>query len=111
VDPLGESRSDRPAHSPAYRVQFEGAVFRITKICDDPDGLELLLEGRLTGPAASELLAICEPVLCGDRFLNLDLSGLQFADTNGRAALRSLLRRGAVASRSTVFMEELLAAK
>ena len=86
-------------------------MFRITKICDDPDGLELFLEGRLTGAAASDLLEICEPVLCGDRFLSLDLSGLQSADTSGRAALLSLVRRGAVASRSAVFIEEFLAAK
>ena len=86
-------------------------MFRISKICDDPDAMELLIEGRLTGAATPELLDICEPVLRGDRTLSLDLSGLQFADAAGLAALRVLLGRGAVATRCTVFMNELLATK
>jgi len=36
---------------------------------------------------------------------------IQFADADGLATLRVLLGRGAVASRCTVFMSELLATK
>jgi anti-anti-sigma regulatory factor len=76
-------------------------MLRITEIGTDT----LRLEGRLTGPWVDELrrLAAARP---GP--LQLDLSGLTFADAAGAALLKDLAARGVVIRDSSRFLEQLL---
>jgi anti-anti-sigma regulatory factor len=64
---------------------------------DNPRVLTLQLEGRLEGPWAAELERCWKATLAGlcKPKLRVDLTGVTFVDTAGRARLAALHRKGA----------------
>ncbi len=79
-------------------------MLRITEQ-SEPDGMHLLLEGRLIGPWVGTLRTACEaaaaPVI-------LDLAGLDFSDHEGLRLLEELQRRQARLLRASPFLQEQL---
>jgi len=83
-------------------------MLRITRMVGDDSGEILKLEGKLQGPWVDEahdayvLSAAQASRTC------LDLSGLTFADGEGAALLRELIRSGAQVVGCSSFIAELL---
>jgi hypothetical protein len=71
-------------------------MLRIT-IHDAPPTLKFQLEGRLAGPWVRELEECWRVALAGQRepILRVDLTGVTFIDTAGRACLTAMHRQGA----------------
>lgn len=62
----------------------------------EPDSLWLRLEGRLAGPWVGELSASCCQLSARQqRCVMIDLTGVTFIDSDGKALLASLWRQGA----------------
>ena len=83
-------------------------MLRITRMVDMDSGEILKLEGKLQGPWVDEahdayaLSAARASCTC------LDLSGLTFADGDGAALLRQLIRSGAQVVGCSSYIAELL---
>jgi len=83
-------------------------MLRITRLVGNDSGETLKLEGKLEGPWVLEahnayvLSGATESRTC------LDLSGLTFADGEGAALLRELIRSGALVEGCSSFIAELL---
>lgn len=71
-------------------------MLRIT-VHDDPRALTFQLEGRLAGPWVQELEECWQGVLSGQHrpILRVDLTGVTFIGTAGKACLADMHRRGA----------------
>ena len=63
------------------------------------------IAGRLSGPAISQLEAVCEPV---EGHCVLELSKLKFVDDVGAEAIRTLRKRGAVVRGASSFIKLLI---
>ena len=83
-------------------------MLRITRMVGNNSGETLKLEGKLEGPWVLEahnayvLSGATESRTC------LDLSGLTFADGEGAALLRELIRSGALVEGCSSYIAELL---
>jgi RNA polymerase sigma-70 factor (ECF subfamily) len=84
-------------------------MMRVTRIDGDAERPKLRVEGRLTQQTAEELRMECEAVLASHGSLDLDVSGLQFADAPGTALLLHLERAGARLEHRSGLVEALLA--
>jgi len=69
-------------------------MMRVTRIDGDAERPVLRVEGRLTQQTAEELRMECEAALASQGSLDLDVSGLQFADATGIDLLLRLERSG-----------------
>ena len=69
-------------------------MMRVTRIDGDAERPSLRVEGHLTHQTAEELRMECEAVLASHGSLDLDVSGLRFADATGVALLLRLERAG-----------------
>jgi anti-anti-sigma factor len=70
---------------------------RMLKITEEPvfeAGTILRLEGRIVGPWVAEVKRSCEDALATGRSLALDLTDLEFMDSQGVALLQDLQARG-----------------
>ena len=67
-------------------------MFRITRIAEDETSVTLRIEGRLVGGWLDDLARECEPYRARRCRVNLDLSGVSFADEQGVVALGSIGR-------------------
>jgi ABC-type transporter Mla MlaB component len=83
-------------------------MLRITRLDGDGSGETLKLEGKLQGPwvdLAHEAYALTSASAAPTC---LDLSGLTFADGEGAALLRELIRSGAEVAGCSSYIAELL---
>lgn len=83
-------------------------MLKITKTQDDGSVCVLKVEGKLLGVLTAELESACQAARMASGRLQLDLSGLRFADCSGIIALRNLVRQGITITAVTPFVEELL---
>ena len=77
---------------------------RIDIESEGPD-VVLHVAGRLTGPAITQLVDVCEPM---ERHFVLDLSRLKFTDDAGTEAIQTLRERGADIRGASSFIKLLI---
>ncbi|HWP64356.1 MAG TPA: sigma-70 family RNA polymerase sigma factor [Candidatus Limnocylindria bacterium] len=83
-------------------------MMRVTRIEGGDGRPGLRVEGRLTRESAQELRRECERMLAAHAALDLDVSGLQFADADGLDELARLERGGVALSNRTPLVGALL---
>lgn len=83
-------------------------MLKITTTHHDEFEHVLKLEGKLLADWIGELQVSCRTARAGTGHLQLDLSGLSFADVSGIIALRELLRQGVSITTTSPFVGELL---
>ena len=73
----------------------------------EPEGPDVVLNvaGRLTGPAITQLMDVCEQV---EGHVVLDLSKLRFTNDAGAEAIRTLRERGADVRGASSFIKLLI---
>lgn len=84
-------------------------MLRITQAHADSASASLRVEGRLTGADLPRFQQSCAEWLARGARLQLELSGLQFADRAGVVTLRALRTRGVALLGASGFVEALLA--
>ena len=77
---------------------------RIDIEAEGPD-VVLQVAGRLTGPAITQLVDVCEPL---EGHIVLDLSKLKFTDDSGAETIRTLRERGADIRGASSFIKLLI---
>jgi anti-anti-sigma regulatory factor len=84
-------------------------VLRITPI-EKPTALELILEGRIDGPWVEVLRKTWTDSLDCDAHphLSVDLDGVSFADSHGRALLLNMQDHGVGFVKASAFLREIL---
>lgn len=83
-------------------------MLKITTTHDDGFERVLKLEGKLLADWVAELHEACRRARAESGRVQLDLSGLMFADVSGTSALRELIRQGASIITTSPFVGELL---
>ena len=83
-------------------------MLRITRMVGDDSVDTLKLEGKLQGPWVDEAHDACALPAAQASRTRLDLSGLTFADGEGAALLRELIRSGARVVGCSSYIAELL---
>jgi ABC-type transporter Mla MlaB component len=83
-------------------------MLRITRTVGDDSVETLKLEGKLQGPWVLEAQDVCALSAAQVSRTCLDLSGLTFADAEGVAFLRELIRRGVQVVGCSSYIAELL---
>jgi hypothetical protein len=88
----------------AWRLHHSPSVIRITAV--NSNGLTLIVEGQLSGPAVDELRKSC----AGSRGIGVvvDVSGVVFADSLAASLLKELSAAGFVIQGCSDFIKELL---
>jgi len=71
-------------------------MIRITVVPREHSATRVIVEGRLTKVSSAELAGVCDQHLAGGDNLELDLSAVTFADSDGVTLVRDLVRRGCV---------------
>ena len=84
-------------------------MLRITHAYADAATASLRIEGRLTQAELPRFQQTCAELLAAGAQVQLELSGLQFADRDGVVTLRSLRSRGVTLRGASGFVEALLA--
>ena len=77
---------------------------RIDIEAEGPD-VVLQIAGRLTGPAITQLVDVCEPL---EGHIVLDLSKLKFTDDSGAEAIRTLREKGVGVRGASSFIKLLI---
>lgn len=72
-----------------------------------PEAMLLKLEGSVRGPWVSELQKAWSQT-SGENSIQVDLSGVSFADSRGRDVLVGMKRAGAVLTGASQFMRQIL---
>jgi anti-anti-sigma regulatory factor len=85
-------------------VALPPPVIRITT--DNSNGLRLIVEGQLSGPAVEELRKSC--ARSRGREVVVDVSGVVFADSLAASLLKELIAAGFVIQGCSDFINELL---
>lgn len=83
-------------------------MLKISTSHDDGAQRVLKLEGKLLADWIGELQDVCRKSRSERRDLQLDLSGLSFADVPGTIALRELIRQGISITTTSPLVGELL---
>jgi ABC-type transporter Mla MlaB component len=83
-------------------------MLRITRMVGNDSVESLKLEGKLQGPWVLEAHAAYAHCAAQGSRTRLDLSGLTFADQEGAALLRELIRSGAQVMGCSSYIAELL---
>jgi ABC-type transporter Mla MlaB component len=83
-------------------------MLRITRLVGNDSVDTLKLEGKLQGPWVNEVHDACALSAAHASCTCLDLSGLTFADGEGAALLRELIRSGAQVVGCSSYIAELL---
>jgi RNA polymerase sigma-70 factor, ECF subfamily len=71
-------------------------MIRITVVPRDHGATRVIVEGRITKVSSIELAGVCDQHLAGGDNLELDLSAVTFADSDGVTLVRDLVRQGCV---------------
>jgi RNA polymerase sigma-70 factor, ECF subfamily len=69
-------------------------MIRITVVPRENRATRVIVEGRINKASSVELAGVCDQHLAGN--IELDLSGVTFADRDGVALVRDLIRRGCI---------------
>lgn len=84
-------------------------MLRITPIENEPNGLLLIVEGRVLGPWVAELeAAVARAQVSSSNVVTLDLAAVSFIDAGGVALLHLLLGQGIRLRAISPFILELL---
>ncbi len=83
-------------------------MLRITRLVGDDSVETLKLEGKLQGAWVVEALEACALPAAQASRTRLDLSGLTFADEEGAALLREMIRSGARVVGCSSYIAELI---
>lgn len=79
-------------------------MLRITQLPEADGSTRLRLEGRLVGAAVGELARVCDELETRGAAVRLDLAGVSFADREGVALVRALVRGSAALEACTPFL-------
>jgi RNA polymerase sigma-70 factor, ECF subfamily len=71
-------------------------MIRITVVIRPGAKTRVVVEGRITKSSSTELAAVCRQHLIAGNNLELDLSAVTFADCDGVALVRDLIKRGCI---------------
>ena len=71
-------------------------MIRITVVPREHGATRVIVEGRITKVSSVELASVCDQHLAGGDNLELDLSAVTFADSDGVTLVRDLVRQGCV---------------
>ena len=71
-------------------------MIRITVAPREHGATRVIVEGRITKVSSVELARVCDQHLAGGENLELDLSAVTFADSDGVTLVRDLVRQGCV---------------
>lgn len=83
-------------------------MIRITVVPSEHCATRVIVEGRITKGSSVELAGACQqPLTRGDN-LELDLSGVTFADSDGVALVRDLIKRGCILEQCSELMRTLV---
>src|SRR5438094_3550842 len=82
-------------------------MMRITRV-PGTGVARLHVEGRLMGDGVGELAASCEAYLAARQPLLLDVADVTFVDREGLDLLEAVVGRGAVLTRCSPFLDDLL---
>ncbi|HXL86526.1 MAG TPA: hypothetical protein VN927_04920, partial [Gemmatimonadaceae bacterium] len=69
-------------------------MIRITVVPREHSAIRVIVEGRINKASSVELAGVCDQHLAGGNNLELDLSAVTFADTEGVTLVRDLIKRG-----------------
>ena len=69
-------------------------MIRITAVPREHSAIRVIVEGRINKASSVELAGVCDQHLAGGNNLELDLSAVTFADTEGVTLVRDLIKRG-----------------
>ena len=83
-------------------------MIRITIAPGSNSGTRIIVEGRITKGSSVELAAACLEHLLQGNHLVLDLSGVTFADRDGVALVRDLVKRGCVLEECSALVRSLV---
>ncbi|HVC94894.1 MAG TPA: hypothetical protein VND64_14455 [Pirellulales bacterium] len=84
------------------------AVLRITQTTTNGEIRTVRLEGKLLAPWMNEVLAACGDFRSPLRVTRLDLSEVDFVDSDGVRFLHDLIREGVEIAACSAFVSELL---
>jgi RNA polymerase sigma-70 factor, ECF subfamily len=83
-------------------------MIRITVVPSEHSATRVIVEGRITKGSSVELAGACQqPLTRGDN-LELDLSGVTFADSDRVALVRDLIKRGCILEQCSELMRTLV---
>jgi RNA polymerase sigma-70 factor (ECF subfamily) len=71
-------------------------MIRITVVPREHGATRVIVEGRITKVSSVELASVCDQHLAGGDNLELDLSAITFADSDGVTLVRDLVRQGCI---------------
>jgi len=83
-------------------------MIRITVVTHPGAKTRVVVEGRITKVSSVELAGACLEPLAEGNHLALDLSGVAFADTDGAAVVRDLVKRGCVLEKCSELVRTLV---
>ncbi len=69
-------------------------MIRITVVPREHSAIRVIVEGRINKASSVELAGVCDRHLAGGDNIELDLSAVTFADSEGVTLLRDLIKRG-----------------
>jgi len=69
-------------------------MIRITVVPREHSAIRVIVEGRINKASSVELASVCDQHLAGGDNIELDLSAVTFADSEGVTLLRDLIKRG-----------------
>jgi RNA polymerase sigma-70 factor (ECF subfamily) len=84
-------------------------MIRITVVPREDGATRVVVEGRITKVSSVELAGVCDQQLAGGDNLELDLSAVTFADSDGVTLIRDLVRQGCVLGECAGLVRALLA--
>jgi RNA polymerase sigma-70 factor (ECF subfamily) len=84
-------------------------MIRITVVPREDGATRVIVEGRITKVSSVELAGVCDQHLAGGDNLELDLSAVTFADSDGVTLIRDLVRQGCVLGECAGLIRALLA--
>jgi RNA polymerase sigma-70 factor (ECF subfamily) len=71
-------------------------MIRITVVPRENKATRVIVEGRINKASSVELAGVCDQHLAGGNNIELDLSGVTFADSEGVTLVRDLIKRGCI---------------
>src|SRR5271169_5823771 len=84
-------------------------MIRITVVPREPSATRVIVEGRINKASSVELAGICDQHLAGGNSIELDLSAVTFADSEGVTLVRDLIKRGCVLGECSELVRTLVA--
>src|SRR5260370_16331888 len=83
-------------------------MIRITVVPREHSAIRVIVEGRINKASSVELAGVCDRQLAGGDNIELDLSAVTFADSEGVTLLRDLIKRGCTLEESSELVRTLV---